>query len=85
MAKTLLPQGRLLIRYAISAKVSIHGKFRDFFLRLFKNVKVIFLNKMCIPRFIRYHKVAWGNEHYILTGQMKKSEGNTGGSSLTKL
>ena len=71
--------------FRISAKLSIHGKFSDFFLRLFKNVRVIFWTKCVIPRFIRYHKVAWGNEHYILTGQMKKSEGNTGGSSLTKL
>jgi len=33
--------------FRISAKLSIHGKFSDFFLRLFKNVRVIFLNKMC--------------------------------------
>ena len=56
-----------------------------FFYVCLKTLESFFWTKCVIPRFIRYHKVAWGNEHYILTGQMKKSEGNTGGSSLTKL
>ena len=56
-----------------------------FFYVCLKTLESFLLTKCVIPRFIRYHKVAWGNEHYILTGQMKKSEGNTGGSSLTKL